>query len=101
MCSSTIARRSSALSAASPSASPWSRNRNRISPPWSLGVRRTEAPRVDRTMLERPVSVHVHDPLLGDLLSAPLEEVLDEARRLRPGTLVTYSPKVFIPLTKL
>ena len=37
----------------------------------------------------------------ADLLSAPLEELLAEARRLRPGRLVTYSPKVFIPLTTL
>ena len=37
----------------------------------------------------------------ADLLAAPLEELLAEARRLRPGPLVTYSPKVFIPLTTL
>ena len=39
-----------------------------------------------------------------ELLEAPLEELLSEARRLRDaraGGLVTYSPKVFIPLTKL
>jgi FO synthase len=36
-----------------------------------------------------------------ELLSAPLDDVLAEARRLRPGRLVTYSPKVFIPLTTL
>jgi len=36
-----------------------------------------------------------------DLLAAPLDELLAEARRLRPGPLVTYSPKVFIPLTTL
>jgi FO synthase len=38
------------------------------------------------------------------LLSAPLDDVLAEARTLRAegsGRLVTYSPKVFIPLTKL
>src|ERR1700751_4848454 len=38
------------------------------------------------------------------LLDAPLEELRAEARRIRAdehGTLVTYSPKVFIPLTKL
>jgi len=39
--------------------------------------------------------------LAADLCSAPLEELLAEARRLRPGPLVTYSPKVFIPLTTL
>jgi FO synthase len=37
----------------------------------------------------------------ADLLAAPLEELLVEARRLRAGPLVTYSPKVFIPLTTL
>jgi len=47
------------------------------------------------------VSAHVDDSLLRDLLVAPLEDVLAEARRLRPGKLVTYSPKVFVPLTKL
>ena len=37
----------------------------------------------------------------SDLLSAPLDDLLAEARRLRAGPLVTYSPKVFIPLTTL
>jgi FO synthase len=36
-----------------------------------------------------------------DLISAALKELLAEARRLRSGPLVTYSPKVFVPLTKL
>jgi FO synthase len=36
-----------------------------------------------------------------DLLSARLEELLVEARRLRRGPLITYSPKVFVPLTSL
>ncbi|MGH3133074.1 MAG: 5-amino-6-(D-ribitylamino)uracil--L-tyrosine 4-hydroxyphenyl transferase CofH, partial [Gaiellaceae bacterium] len=36
-----------------------------------------------------------------DLLAAPLDELLSEARRLRRAPLVTYSPKVFIPLTTL
>jgi FO synthase len=38
------------------------------------------------------------------LLEAPLDDLCDEAQRLREaghGTTVTYSPKVFIPLTKL
>src|ERR671939_624484 len=38
------------------------------------------------------------------LLEAPLAYLCEEARRLRGdghGLLVTYSPKVFIPLTKL
>ena len=36
------------------------------------------------------------------LLAAPLEELLEEARRRRGGDgLVTYSPKVFVPLTML
>jgi FO synthase len=39
---------------------------------------------------------------MDELLAAPLEELLEEARRLRPGDgLVTYSPKVFVPLTTL
>ncbi len=41
------------------------------------------------------------DVLVRDLLAVPLEEVLAEARRLRSGPLITYSPKVFVPLTKL
>src|ERR671918_2494655 len=36
-----------------------------------------------------------------DLLSAPLDDLLAEARALRRGPLVTYSPKVFVPLTTL
>jgi FO synthase len=39
-----------------------------------------------------------------ELLAAPLPELMAEARRVREearATLVTYSPKVFIPLTKL
>jgi FO synthase len=39
-----------------------------------------------------------------ELLTAPLPELMAEARRVRAqarGPLVTYSPKVFIPLTKL
>jgi FO synthase len=38
------------------------------------------------------------------MLDTPLDELLAEARAIRErsfGTLVTYSPKVFIPLTKL
>jgi len=35
------------------------------------------------------------------MLDRPLEELLAEARRLRSRPVVTYSPKVFIPLTKL
>ena len=52
-------------------------------------------------MLAAPVSALVDDSLLRELLAAPLDDVLAEARRLRRGRLVTYSPKVFIPLTKL
>ena len=40
-------------------------------------------------------------PLHRDLLETPLDDLLAEARRLRRGPLVTYSPKVFIPLTTL
>ena len=42
--------------------------------------------------------------MAADLAAASLEELCTEARRLREaghGSLVTYSPKVFIPLTKL
>ncbi|RDI73725.1 7,8-didemethyl-8-hydroxy-5-deazariboflavin synthase, CofH subunit [Gaiella occulta] len=39
--------------------------------------------------------------LVSELLSAPLDDLLAEARRLRAGPLVTYSPKVFVPLTTL
>ncbi len=35
------------------------------------------------------------------MLDRPLEELLSEARSLRRSAVVTYSPKVFIPLTKL
>ncbi len=36
-----------------------------------------------------------------DLLAADTSELLAEARRLRRASLITYSPKLFIPLTKL
>ena len=36
-----------------------------------------------------------------ELVHLPTAELCAEARRLRPGRLVTYSPKVFIPLTTL
>jgi FO synthase len=36
-----------------------------------------------------------------ELLDSSLDELLAEGRRLRRGPLVTYSPKVFIPLTTL
>src|SRR3977135_4141081 len=36
-----------------------------------------------------------------EILAAPVDELGAEARRLGPRSLVTYSPKVFIPLTKL
>jgi FO synthase len=42
--------------------------------------------------------------LVSDLLAAPLDDLMAEARRIRArgtGTLVTYSPKVFVPLTTL
>ena len=37
----------------------------------------------------------------ADLLAVPLDDLLAEARHLRRGPLVTYSPKVFVPLTTL
>ncbi|HET9242907.1 MAG TPA: 5-amino-6-(D-ribitylamino)uracil--L-tyrosine 4-hydroxyphenyl transferase CofH [Gaiella sp.] len=39
--------------------------------------------------------------LVPELLHASLDDLLAEARRLRPSRLVTYSPKVFVPLTTL
>ena len=43
--------------------------------------------------------------LVSELITTPLEDLMAEARRLRAErgrpTLVTYSPKVFIPLTTL
>ena len=38
---------------------------------------------------------------VADLLAAPLDDLLAEACRLRHRPVVTYSPKVFIPLTTL
>ena len=38
---------------------------------------------------------------MGELLGLCLEELCAEARALRRGPLVTYSPKVFVPLTML
>jgi 2-iminoacetate synthase ThiH len=35
------------------------------------------------------------------VLDRPFEELLSEARRMRSKPVVTHSPKVFIPLTKL
>ena len=39
--------------------------------------------------------------MIRELLAAPLDDLLAEARALRTGPLVTYSPKVFVPLTTL
>jgi FO synthase len=39
--------------------------------------------------------------LVSEILAAPLDDLMAEARALRRGPLVTYSPKVFIPLTTL
>ncbi len=47
------------------------------------------------------VSAVVIDTAAREVLSAPLDELLAEARSLRRRPLVTYSPKVFIPLTTL
>jgi FO synthase len=38
---------------------------------------------------------------IPELLATPLDALMSEARRLRHGDVVTYSPKVFIPLTTL
>ena len=40
-------------------------------------------------------------PLVSELLTTPLDDLMAEARRQRQGTVVTYSPKVFVPLTTL
>src|SRR5579863_9720804 len=51
--------------------------------------------------MEEPRAV---TPSATELLSTPLEELCAEARKVRDGahgTRVTYSPKVFIPLTML
>src|SRR5262245_30431924 len=39
--------------------------------------------------------------LVSEILSASLPDLMAEARALRRGPLVTYSPKVFVPLTPL
>ncbi len=39
--------------------------------------------------------------LVSEILAAPLDDLMSEARGLRRGALVTYSPKVFVPLTTL
>ena len=39
--------------------------------------------------------------LVSEILTASLADLMAEARSLRRGRLVTYSPKVFIPLTTL
>src|SRR5687767_6867523 len=95
MCSPTIARRSSGVMAASASSSPWIRNRNFISTPLLASTHETNARPHHRRMLAENVSA------TSDLLAAPLDELLAEAQRLRRGPLVTYSPKVFVPLTTL
>ncbi len=38
---------------------------------------------------------------VSELLATSLDDLMAESRRLRRGALVTYSPKVFIPLTTL
>ena len=37
----------------------------------------------------------------AELVASPLDELLSEARARRRSRVVTYSPKVFIPLTQL
>ena len=39
--------------------------------------------------------------LVSEILAAPLDDLMHEARLLRRRRVVTYSPKVFIPLTTL
>jgi FO synthase len=40
-------------------------------------------------------------PLVSEILTTSLDDLMAEARSLRRGRLVTYSPKIFIPLTTL
>src|SRR6185436_11734881 len=54
--------------------------------------------------IDRHTPPVVCDRMRPDLLAAPLDELLAAARQVRDhthGTRVTYSPKVFIPLTML
>ena len=39
--------------------------------------------------------------LVSEILAAPLDDLMAEARAVRRSRLVTYSPKVFVPLTTL
>jgi FO synthase len=54
-----------------------------------------------RPPVTTPKTPKADSAVAGELLEAPLEDLLAEARLQRPGRLVTYSPKVFIPLTTL
>ena len=57
--------------------------------------------RLARSAATRPAATTIPPVELAD---HSLEELMGEARRIRDsrrGRLVTYSPKVFIPLTKL
>ena len=67
-------------------------------------IRSTSGSRPPRTRtISGVTSLAAYLPDLA-ILDAPLDELLAEARRLRAlgtGSVVTYSPKVFIPLTKL
>ena len=53
--------------------------------------------RGDRPATTNPPMAH----LVSELLTTPLADLMAEARSLRRGRLVTYSPKVFVPLTTL
>lgn len=48
-----------------------------------------------------PHAVDQLDAQARELLTATPSELLAEARRLRGDRLITFSPKLFIPLTKL
>ena len=64
-----------------------------LDPTCTTGARTTPGPPRLATM-----------PSDADLLTAPLDDLLSQARSVRDaahGTRVTYSPKVFIPLTML
>ena len=89
MCSLTIARRSSALSAASPS-----RGRRAGAGTSSCLLRSLASGTNARCLSRRMLASSARN--VSEFLTAPLDELLAEARRLRTARLVTYSPKVFI-----
>ena len=106
MCCSTIARRSSGLSAASTVAvavDQEEKSHARLRFVRFGGETNSVSPtrQVPRMLAETVAAPAAETELVRDLLETPLDDLLAEARHLRPRRLVTYSPKVFIPLTTL